>query len=460
MSDQERRSTPSAADGAAVADNGQAKSSVRHGAMATAHLVDALARFRRERPPERAVNANGAGAFGTFRVTGDITAYTAASVFAHLGKETPVLARFSTATGERGAADAERDLRGFALRFYTDAGNWDLVGSNSPVFFVQDPTAFPAIMRAQRRDPRTNLHDPAAQWDLWSRRPESLHQVTMMMSDRGIPRSYRHMHGYGGHTYAFINGEGERVWVKFHLRTQQGVQTMTDDEAAHVVGRDPNSHTRDLYTALARGDHPKWTLYVQVMPATDVRRTWYDPFDITKVWPHADYPLLEVGEIELNRAPANHLAEIEQAAFQPKNLVPGIGMSPDRLLQARIIAYGEAQRDRLGVHHEDLPVNRPWSASHDGARSDGTTVDDAMNDGDALRRDDLGAADDTHQAGELFRRMSPEAQTRLINRIVASMADVSARIQRRQIAHFYRADPAYGAGIARGLGIDLADAAE
>jgi len=489
MSDQERRSMPTGAEEAPVRDVQDAPGAGPSGPspMRDAHLFDRLARFNRERDPERVVNAKGAGAFGTFRVTGDITAYTKAGLFGEVGKTTPVLARFSTTAGERGAADAERDPRGFAVRFYTDDGNWDLVGSNAPVFFVRDPRRFPDLVHARGRDPRTNLPDPTMQWDFWSLVPESLHQVTMLMSDRGIPRSYRHMHGYGGHAYAFINAEGERVWVKFHLRTQQGVETLTDAEAAEVIGRDRDSHARDLYAAIARGEHPKWTMYVQIMPEADAARTWYDPFDVTKVWPHAAYPLVEVGEIELDRLPENHVAEVEQAAFRPSNIVPGIGVSPDKMLQARLVAYGDAQRYRLGVDHEHLPVNRPSSSARDAHTRDGATRFDG-NAGDAVpyapnsfggpgasarardapievasqaaRQDDGRDRDDVSQAGELFRRMTPEEQTRLINTIVTSMTGVPDAIRRRQIAHFYRADPAYGAGVARGLGIDVADAAK
>jgi catalase len=430
------------------------------------HLFERTARFNRARPPARAVHAKGAGAFGTFRVTGDITAHTKASLFAGVGTETPVLARFSNANGERGAADAERDLRGFALRFYTTAGNWDLIGSNSPVFFVRDPMAFPDAVRARARDPRSNLRDPAMQWDFWSSFPESLHQVTMLMSDRGLPRSYRHMNGYGGHTYAFINAEGERVWVKIHLTTQQGVQTMDADEAARVIGWDRDSHQRDLATAIAAGEHPKWTMYVQVMPVQDAQTVPYDPFDVTKVWPHGDYPLIEVGEIELNQRPDDHAAEVEQAAFQPANLVPGIGVSPDKMLQARLIAYADAQHDRLGVNHDRLPVNqprRPAGTDDGGHASEHAAAFDEPPltvGGTADRHGDGPANDDTTQAGNLFRLMTPEQQTRLINTIVTDMHGVPTAIQRRQIGHFYRADPAYGAGVARGLGIDLADAAE
>ena len=470
MSEQGRWPSPTAANGAPVQDNPTPMRASPRGPLAIrdAHLFETLARFNRARPPERVVNANGAGAFGTFRVTGDITAYTKASLFAGAGKETPILVRFSTAAGERGGPDAVRDLRGFAVRFYTDDGNWDLVASNSPVFFIRDPIKFPEVVRARQRHPRTNLPDPAMQWDVWSRTPESLHQITMLMSDRGIPRSYRHMHGYGGHAYAFVNADGARVWVKFHLKSQQGVQILTDDAAMQVMARDPDSHKRDLQTAIAAGDAPKWTLCVQVMPEADAARTWYDPFDVTKVWPHADYPLIEVGEIELNRTPGDHVAEVERAAFQPGNLVPGIGISPDEMLQARLIAYGDAQRHRLGLNHDRLPVNRPRPSAHDrDGAGDGAAV--APDGGEALprhvnsdaaRHGDGADTDDTTQAGNLFRRMTPEEQTRLINTIVASMADVPDAVQRRQIAHFYRADPAYGAGVARGLGIDVADAAE
>ena len=282
-----------------------------------------------------------------------------AKLFAEIGKQTELLARFSTVAGERGAADAERDVRGFALKFYTEEGNWDMVGNNTPVFFVRDPLKFPDFIRTQKRHPRTNLRSPTAMWDFWSLSPESLHQITILMSDRGLPQGYRFLNGYGSHTYSFVNADGERFWVKFHFKTMQGHKTWTNGEAAPVVAADRESSQRDLYEAIERGDHPKWRFCVQIMPETDAEKTPYNPFDLTKVWPHADYPLIEVGVVELNRNPAHYFAEIEQSSFSPSNIVPGIGFSPDKMLQARIFAYADAHRYRVGTHYEALPVNRP-----------------------------------------------------------------------------------------------------
>jgi catalase len=477
------------ANGAPIPDEQNAMTAGPRGPvlLQDTHLIEKTARFNRERIPERVVHAKGAGAFGTFRVTNDISGYTKASLFQGIGTETPVLARFSTEIGERGAADAERDVRGFAIKFYTDDGNWDLVASNMPVFFVRDPLKFPDFVHARRRHPRSNLRDAAMQWDFLSRSPESLHATTVMMSDRGRPASYRHMNGYGGHAYSLLNADNERFWVKFHLKTQQGVRTLSDVEAGHVIARDPDSHARDLFEAIGRGEAPTWTLYVQVMPERDAGATWYNPFDVTKVWPHADYPLIEVGELTLDRNPNNHFAEVEQASFQPGALVPGIGVSPDKMLQARLFAYADAQRYRLGVNHGAIPVNRPRVPAADGPGRDGAMrIDDNAGaavapvpgsagrpgadpratepplrvDGDADRYDDRQGNDDHRQAGDLFRRLTPEAQTRLIDAIAQAMTGVPAEIQRRQIGHFYQADPAYGAGVARGLGIDIAEAAE
>ena len=322
-------------------------------------LIEKLAHQNRERIPERTVHAKGWGAYGTLTVTHDITRYTRADIFSAVGKKTEMLARFSTVAGELGAADHERDVRGFALKFYTEQGNWDLVGNNTPVFFVRDPYKFPDFIHTQKRHPKTNLRSPTAMWDFWSLSPESLHQVTILFSDRGMPQSPRFMHGFGSHTFSFINAAGERHWVKFHFKTQQGIEFHTNREAEAIVGRTRESYQADLFGAIEGGDFPKWTMYVQVMPEADVGKHWYNPFDLTKVWPHADYPLIEVGVMELNRNPDNYFQEIEQAAFSPSNVVPGIGFSPDKMLQARVFSYADAHRYRLGTHYEMLPVNRP-----------------------------------------------------------------------------------------------------
>ena len=443
-------------------------------------LFEKHAHFNRERIPERVVHAKGSGAYGTLTVTGDITPYTKADLFSEVGKQTSCFFRFSTVAGERGAADAERDVRGFAMKFYTQEGNWDLVGNNTPVFFVRDPYKFPDFIHSQKRDPRTNLRNPTAMWDFWSLSPESLHQVTMLFSDRGIPKSYRHMNGYGSHTYSFINAEDQRFWVKFHLKTLQGIEFLTDEQAAEVIGADRESHQADLFDAIERGDLPKWRVFVQVMPEADADGTPYNPFDLTKVWPHRQYPLMEVGVVELNRNPENYFAEVEQSTFSPANQVPGIGHSPDKMLQFRIVSYADAHRYRLGVNYEALPVNSARCPVHsyhrDGAMrfdgNDGGAVNYEPNsfggpveggasepplkiDGDADRYDHRAGNDDYTQAGDLFRLMTPDQRQRLIDNLVRAMQSVPEDIQQRQISHFRRADPAYGEGVARGLGLLL-----
>lgn len=322
-------------------------------------FLEKLAHFSREVIPERRMHAKGSGAFGTFKVTQDITRYSKAALFSEVGKETELFARFSTVAGERGAADAERDIRGFALRFYTEEGNWDVVGNNTPVFFHRDPHHFPDLNRAVKRDPRTNLRSAENNWDFWTNLPEALHQITIVMSDRGIPDGYRHMHGFGSHTYSFINESNERFWVKFHFRTQQGIKNLTDEEAAAVVADDRESSQADLFDAIERGDNPKWTFFIQVMPEADAASYRYHPFDLTKVWSKKDYPLIEVGEFELNRNPENYFADVEQAAFTPANFVPGVAASPDRMLQGKLFSYGDAARYRVGVNHHQIPVNQP-----------------------------------------------------------------------------------------------------
>ena len=311
-------------------------------------LIEKLAHQNRERIPERVVHAKGWGAFGTFTVTHDITAYSRARIFSKVGKQTPLLARFSTVAGEMGAADAERDVRGFALKFYTEEGNWDLVGNNTPVFFIRDPYKFPDFIHTQKRHPKTHLRSNTAAWDFWSLSPESLHQITILMSDRGIPTDPMHMNGYGSHTYSFWNDKGERYWVKFHFKTQQGHRHLTNAESEKAIGQCRETYQRALYGTIEEKEFPKWTVYVQVMPELDAEKTSYNPFDLTKVWPHGEYPLIEVGVMELNRNPENYFSEIEQAAFSPSNIVPGIGFSPDKMLQARIFSYADAHRYRTG----------------------------------------------------------------------------------------------------------------
>ncbi|HOX72282.1 MAG: catalase [Dokdonella sp.] len=441
-------------------------------------LNEKLANFVREVIPERRMHAKGSGAFGTFTVTHDISRYTRAAIFSEVGKKTEMFARFTTVAGERGAADAERDIRGFALKFYTEEGNWDMVGNNTPVFFIRDPRKFPDLNKAVKRDPRTNLRSATNNWDWWSLLPEALHQVTIVMSDRGIPASYRHMHGFGSHTYSFWNAAGERYWVKFHFRTQQGIKNLSDGEAGALVGNDRESHQRDLYDAIERGDFPKWKMYVQIMPEADAEKVPYHPFDLTKVWPKGDYPLIEVGEFELNKNPENFFADVEQSAFAPSNLVPGISVSPDKMLQARLFNYADAQRYRLGVNYHQIPVNAarcPVNSNHrDGAgRTDGNYgglphyEPNSFNqwqeqpqfrepplkiNGDAdwwnYRDDD---ANYYKQPGDLFRLMTPDKQQLLFDNTARNLDGVPDFIQQRHIDNCTKADPAYGAGVAAAL---------
>jgi catalase len=481
----DKRPTLTTASGAPVADN---QNSITAGArgpvlMQDFHLLEKLAHQNRERIPERTVHAKGSGAYGTLTITNDISKYSKARLFSAVGKKTEAFIRFSTVAGERGAADAERDVRGFALRLYTEEGNWDLVGNNTPVFFVRDPLKFPDFIHTQKRHPRTNLRSPTAMWDFWSLSPESLHQVTILMSDRGLPASYRHIDGFGSHTYSFVSAANERCWVKFHFKTMQGIRNWTNAQAAEKVAHDRETHQRDLYEAIERGDFPRWKFSVQIMPATDVARTWYNPFDLTKVWPHKDYPLIDVGVLELNRNPENYFAEVEQAALAPSNIVPGIGHSPDKMLQARIFSYADAHRYRVGVNADQLPVNRPRCPVHtyhaDGAMRlggnpnpdafyepnsfAGPAQDDALREpplkisGDADRYNHRDGNDDYQQPGALFRLMTPEQKDQLFHNIKAAMDGVPLDIVKRQLVHFYRADPEYGIGVAARLGLSVSD---
>jgi len=443
-------------------------------------LIEKLAQFDREVIPERRMHAKGWGAHGTFTVTNDITRYSKAKIFAEVGKKTPMFGRFSTVAGERGAADAERDIRGFSLKFYTEEGNWDIVGNNTPVFFFRDPLRFSDLNHAIKRDPRTGLRSADNNWDFWSLLPEALHQVTIVMSDRGIPKSFRHMHGFGSHTFSMINAANKRVWVKFHFRSQQGIDNLTDEQAAAIVANDRESHGRDLLDAIERGDFPKWKLFIQVMTEEQAKTHRHNPFDLTKVWPKADHPLIEVGVMELNRYPDNYFAEVEQAAFSPANIVPGIGFSPDKMLQGRLFSYGDAQRYRLGVNFNQIPVNAPkcpfMSYHRDGAmRVDGNlggtptywpNSKGAWIDHDpALAEPPLpieGAAahwdhrvDEDHyeQPGILFRKMSRKQQQLLCENTARAMGDARIEVKQRHIANCAKADPDYGAGVARALGI-------
>ena len=446
-------------------------------------LLEKLAHFDREVIPERRMHAKGSGAYGTFTVTHDITKYTRAKIFSQIGKKTELFVRFSTVAGERGAADAERDIRGFSLKFYTEEGNWDLVGNNTPVFFMRDPLKFPDLNHAVKRDPRTNLRSAKNNWDFWTSLPEALHQITIVMSDRGIPATYRHMHGFGSHTFSFINANNERYWVKFHFESQQGIKNLTDAEAEAIIGKDRESHQRDLYDSIEKGDFPKWTLKVQIMPEVDAAKVPYHPFDLTKIWPHKDYPLIEVGVMELNRNPENYFADVEQSAFNPANVPPGISFSPDKMLQGRLFSYGDAQRYRLGVNHNLIPVNAPRCPVHsfhrDGAMrvdgNHGATLSYEPNSyGEWQEQPDYaepplsleGAADhwnhreDTDyysQPGALFRLMTPAQQQVLFENTARSIGEAPREIQIRHIGNCLKADPAYGKGIAEALGIDLGD---
>ncbi|MGB7400858.1 catalase [Castellaniella sp.] len=440
-------------------------------------LLEKLAHFDREVIPERRMHAKGTGAYGTFTVSQDITRYTRAKVFGQVGKQTPVFVRFSTVAGERGAADAERDIRGVAMKFYTEEGNWDLVGNNTPVFFFRDPLKFPDLNHAVKRDPGTGLRSAQNNWEFWTGLPEALHQITIVMSDRGIPADHRHMHLFGSHTFSFINAQQERCWVKFHFKSQQGIRNLTDAEAAELIGRDRESAQRDLYESIARQEFPRWTLFVQIMPEHEASAYHLNPFDLTKVWPHGDYPLIEVGTLELNRNPENFFAEVEQAAFTPANVVPGIGFSPDRMLQARLFSYGDAQRYRLGVNHHQIPVNAPRCPYHsfhrDGAmRVDGNygglTGNQPNSSGQWQEQPEFqepplsleGAADhwnhreDTDyfsQPGDLFRLMTPAQQQALFDNTARAIAGVTPEVQAVHIQHCTQADPAYGAGVAAAI---------
>jgi catalase len=481
MDDGNEKKKLTTAAGAPVVDNQNTMTAGPRGPvlLQDVWLLEKLAHFDREVIPERRMHAKGSGAYGTFTVTGDVTAYTRAKLFSKIGKTTELFARFTTVAGERGAADAERDIRGFAVKFYTEEGNWDLVGNNTPVFFLRDPLKFPDLNHAVKRDPRTNLRSAKNNWDFWTSLPEALHQITIVMSERGIPATYRHMHGFGSHTFSLINARNERHWVKFHFKSQQGIKNLTDAEAEAIVGKDRESHQRDLYESIERGDFPRWKLFVQVMPEKDASRVPYNPFDLTKVWPHADYPLVEVGVMELSRNPANFFAEVEQSAFNPAAVVPGIGFSPDKMLQARLFSYGDAQRYRLGVNHHQIPVNAPRCPFHSYHRDGQMRVDG--NHGGTLGYEPndqrewaeqpdfrepplgaLGAADHWNhredgdyysQPGALFRLMTPAQRQHLFDNTARSLGGAPVEIQRRHVASCLRADRAYGEGVARALGI-------
>jgi catalase len=450
-------------------------------------LHEKMAHFNRERIPERVVHAKGSGAYGTFTVTHDIRNFTRAKVFNQIGKKTKVFLRFSTVGGEQGSADTERDPRGFALKFYTEDGNWDIVGNNTPVFFIKDAKKFSDFIHTQKRDPRTHTKSPTMMWDFWSLNPESLHQVLILMSDRGTPKGYRHMHGFGSHTFALINDKNERYYVKFHFKSKQGIQNFTDAEATEMKGKDPDYAQRDLVDAIDRGDFPKWTLKIQIMPESEAKSYHINPFDVTKVWPHGDYPLIEVGELELNEIPKNYFAHVEQSAFAPAHVVDGISFSPDRMLQGRILSYTDAQRYRLGVNYELLPVNRCPYAVHNFERDGSMRLDENGNDApnyfpnsfgdvdpdpayqepglaldgkaDWYDRNAPGEDDHYTQPGNLFRLMDEQNKKNTISNIVGAMSGITGpkrnEIIQRQLCHWFRADINLGMGVAQGLGVSI-----
>ncbi len=469
--------------GAPVGDNQNSMTAGPRGPVLIqdVHLLEKLAHFNRERVPERVVHAKGAGAHGYFEVTNDLSKYTKAAFLNTVGKRTPMFARFSTVAGELGSSDTVRDPRGFALKFYTEEGNYDLVGNNTPVFFIRDAIKFPDFIHTQKRHPQTHLKSPNAVWDFWSLSPESLHQVSILMSDRGIPATLRHMHGFGSHTFKWVNAEGQAVWVKYHFKTEQGIKNLDTELAAKLAADNPDYHTEDLFNAIDQGDFPVWKLHVQIMPLEDANTYRFDPFDVTKVWSQKDYPLIEVGRMVLDRNPDNYFAEVEQATFSPGSFVPGVEASPDKMLQGRLFAYGDAHRYRVGANHNALPINCPHAKVINNQRdglmrpdnNGGSSVYyepnsyagatesprhaplafEVSGQADSVAYDE---ADHYTQAGDLYRLLSEDERTRLVQNIVGAMTPVDKdEIKLRQIAHFYKADPDYGQRIADGLGLSV-----
>jgi catalase len=473
------------ASGAPVSDDQNSVTAGERGPILIqdVHLLRKLAHFNRERIPERVVHAKGAGAYGTFEVTNDVTRYTKATFLSKVGKKTEMFARFSTVGGEKGSADSARDPRGFALKFYTEDGNYDMVGNNTPVFFIRDTIKFPDFIHTQKRHPETNLPDPDMFWDFLSLTPESIHQVTILFSDRGTPRAYRNMNGYSSHTYMWYNKKGEHFWVQYHFKTEQGIKNFTRQEAQEMAGKDPDCATRDLHTVIERGDFPSWRLEVQIMTPKQAENYRFDPFDITKVWPHADFPPIKVGRMVLNKNPQNYFAEVEQAAFSPGNFVPGIAASPDKMLQGRLFAYHDTHRHRLGANYEQLPVNRARAAKTANYQRDGFMRQDLDGDrfpnyypnsfngpepdpsaseppidvaGLAARHKPAYPQDDFVQAGNLYRDvMTDTDREHLVGNIVSHLWGAKKLIQLRQCAVFYKADADYGTRVANGLKLDV-----
>jgi len=470
-------------NGAPVENNQQSQTAGPNGPvlMQDHHLIEKLARFDRERIPERVVHARGSGAFGTFEVKADVTRWTKARFLSQVGKKTEVLARFSTVALELGSADTVRDPRGFALKFYTEEGNYDLVGNNTPIFFIRDPLKFPDFIHSQKRDPYTHVQEPDNAWDFFSHSPETTHQFTWLFGDRGIPKSYRHMDGFGSHTFQWVNAKGEAFWVKYHFKTNQGIECFTAEEAQRVAGENPNHHHLDLLRAIERGDHPSWTVQVQIMPLAEAQSYRFNPFDLTKVWPHKDYPKIDIGTLTLNRNPDNYFAEIEQAAFNPANFVPGIGPSPDKMLQGRLFSYGDTQRYRLGINHTQLPVNCPHATRAANYGRDGAMRYDnggrspnyepnSFSDAPKQSNEPVYAPLEIHgwtgshawtrhpqdndfvQAGDLYRLMDEAAKQRLVGNIAGSLGAVTRQdIIDRAVAHFRQADTDFGARLDKAI---------
>jgi catalase len=455
-------------------------------------LHEKMAHFNRERIPERVVHAKGSGAFGTFTVTNDISKYTKAKLFNQIGKKTRVFARFSTVGGEKGSADTERDPRGFAIKFYTEEGNWDLVGNNTPIFFIKDPKKFSDFIHTQKRDPYTNCKSPTMMWDFWSLNPESLHQVMFLMSDRGTPHGYRHMHGFGSHTFSFLNANNERHWVKFHWVCQQGIKNFLNDDAVKMKGEDPDFAQRDLVHAIENGDFPKWKLFVQIMTEEQAKNYRWNPFDLTKTWSHKDFPLMQVGVMELNENPKNYFATVEQSAFAPAHVVDGINYSPDKMLQGRLLSYPDAHRHRLGGNYEQIPVNKCPYAVNNYERDGFMRVDDNggnnpnyfpnsfdnivpdeayrqpswtldSNVADFYSRNAPGEDDHYTQPGIFYREvLSVQDKKNLVSNIIGAMSGIDgpkkAEIVNRQLCHFFRADIGLGMAVAQGLGVNVEEA--
>ena len=478
-----KQKTLTTSSGAPIADDQNSLTAGPRGPvlMQDWQLVEKLAHFNRERIPERVVHAKGTGAYGTFTLNKDLSEYTVADYLNGDYKQTEVFVRFSTVGGESGSADAERDPRGFAVKFYTKEGNHDVVGNNTPVFFLRDPGKFPDFIHTQKRNPATNCKDPEAVWDFWALNPQAMHQVTILFSDRGVPADYRHMNGYGSHTFSMWNSKSERFWVKWHFKTQQGIKCLTEAESREICGLDPDHAQRDLVEAIQGKNYPRWTVNLQIMPEKDAQTYGINPFDLTKVWPHKDYPLIEIGVMELNRNVDNYFAETEQSAFAPSNLVPGIGASPDKMLQARLFAYQDAHRYRIGANYNDLPVNYPRASGADhyqrggamagtkcpfahgrissagadvnyGPNTRGGPVEKPEYEEPPLkidttlvaRHDHRPGGDDYSQAGALFRIMTDDQQEHLANNIAGSLGQASQEVQGRMFVHFDKCDREYG----------------